>query len=71
MIEIGLLAFCGYITAGIVFGYVVCAILSMSRLSEDDTAISYWMQYAFIARSIMSQDQLDKVDEKMEGKDEE
>ena len=50
------------------FGFLVCSILSSGSQADDRIENSYWTQMAFIARSLMTEEQKKKLDKMMEEK---
>lgn len=50
--------------------FVMLVVVAILRPSSTDDCASYWLQYAFIARSIMTEEQIEKADKMMEEKNE-
>ena len=70
-VVLSLWAFIIYTIICISFGFVVLGLLKTGSDADDSIMNHYWVRMAFMARSIMTEDQLAKLDKMMEEKDEE
>ena len=65
---VSLIGFIVYTMLAVSFGLVILGLLKSSSDGDEIVASSYWMQVAFMQRSIMTEDQKQKLEEMMEEK---
>ena len=63
-----LIGFIVYTMFAVSFGLVILGILKSSSDGDETIASSYWCQVAFMQRSIMTEDQKQKLEQMMEEK---
>ena len=63
-----LIGFLAYTIACVSFGLVILGLLKTSSNADETIASSYWCQVAFMQRSIMTEDQKQKLEQMLEEK---
>ena len=67
-VSFSLIGFIAYTVFAVGFGLVILGLLKSSSDGDETIASSYWCQVAFMARSIMTEDQKKELEKMMEGK---
>ena len=67
-VVLSLWGFILYTIICISFGFIVLGILKTGSDADDGITQSYWVQMAFMARNLLTDEQKQKLDEMMEDK---